>query len=73
MQIFLRGVRTMRVHRGCKIIADNVIVVLGALTQNKGKRCHVKQDPYLTPYKSIKILGREKQNLLVLFCFLLFL
>lgn len=52
----------MRVHRGWKIIADSMIVVLRALPQNKGKRCHVKQDPHLTPYNSIKILGGERET-----------
>lgn len=62
MQMFLSGVRTRRIHRGWKTTADSVIVVLRALTQNKGKSCHAKQDPWPTPYKSIKIMGRQRET-----------
>lgn len=62
MQMLLSGVRITRVHRGWKIIADSVIAVLRALTQNKGKCCHVKQDPRFTPNKSIKILGSKRET-----------
>lgn len=66
MQMLLSAVGTMKVHRGWKIIADDVIAFLR--TQYKRKSCHVKQDPQVSP--SRRYWGRKgKQTLLVLFFF----
>lgn len=49
---------------GSQRLEDNsgVIAALRALTQYKRKSCRVRQDPQLTPNKSIKILGRERET-----------